>query len=598
MNAEFGRLREYGYFWKFVGKACSKIDAATAFSLDSHIMSAYSYLMKYYIKGDHISLFGFSRGGFTARVLAGMLDRVGLLNAGLEEMVPTAWEIHKVWENDGQPTGVCESNATAYEFKKTFSRKDIEIDFMGLWDCVNSVGILRDRLFPYTSNPQNVRHIRHAISIDERRGKFKQNMFYTSRQIPSNYFNSSTKVGSDILVKPINCECLDARFNQHRDSCIQLPDADRVTRLNISMSPNNHKTINNIDIIELLFAGDHGDVGSGWPDTILGHNLSNLPLKWILSFAIEFGVIFQKGAIHEFASKYSNFESLISCNHDNLCLSIEHSVNHINPDKKLPEWDQFLIKLKMKFMLENGEMLDDNGNFDLDACKYLFPKITNGVDLFPTPERNIRDPKCIDRTPDNGNSIIPENGFDCRGNEKFCKALFWWIIEVLPIGLFTEDERGKWKQDYFPNFGNKRKFKEDTKVHWSVLWRMQFIKDYNPENLPSQIYNLLKELRQFSDVEYDDSCRNNETGRSSIDTHRDGDEHNGNCDRSSNLITNDSLIESYSRAVNTNIKNLTLSADVDCDSSSPETETSTYHFIDWNIIPDDLSSWLNKYPDI
>ncbi|GME67048.1 unnamed protein product [[Candida] boidinii] len=592
MNAEFGRLRECGYFWKFVGKACSKIDAAIAFSLDSHIMSAYSYLMKYYITGDRISLFGYSRGGFTARVLAGMLDRVGLLNAGLEEMVSTAWEIHRVWENDGQPTGICESNATAYEFKKTFSRKDIEINFMGLWDCVNSVGIIRDRLFPYTSNPQNVRHIRHAISTDERRGKFKQNLFYFSRGTISNYFNSSAKLGSDILTRPINCDCLEARSNQHRDTCIQLPDEDCVTRLNISMSPNNHKILDNIDIIELLFAGDHGDVGSGWPDTILGHNLSNIPLKWILSFAIEFGVIFQKGAIHGFASKYSNFESLISCNHDNLCLSIKHSKNHIKPDKELPKWDQFLIKLKMKFMLEDGEMLGDDVNFDLNACKTLFPKSTNGVDLFPNPERKLRDPKCLYCTHDNSNPIITANGFDCRGNEKFYKAFFWWIIEVLPIGIFKEDKRGKWKQDYFPNFGSSRRFDDNMKLHWSVLWRMQFINDYNPKNLPPQIYQLFKSLRQFSGVEYDDVCCNNETGSSTMNIHGVDD------GRSSNLIANDSLIDSYSRGIRTDIKKLTQSADVESHRSSAQIETPEYLFIDWNIIPDDLGRWLNEYPEI
>ena len=48
---------------------------------------------------------------------------------------------------------------------------------MGLWDSVNSVGILWDRMFPYTIKTANVDHIRHAISIDEKRSKYKQQLF-------------------------------------------------------------------------------------------------------------------------------------------------------------------------------------------------------------------------------------------------------------------------------------------------------------------------------------------------------------------------------------------------------------------------------------
>lgn len=48
---------------------------------------------------------------------------------------------------------------------------------MGLWDSVNSVGIFYDKMFPHTSSTGSIRHIRHAISIDERRGKFRQYPF-------------------------------------------------------------------------------------------------------------------------------------------------------------------------------------------------------------------------------------------------------------------------------------------------------------------------------------------------------------------------------------------------------------------------------------
>lgn len=53
--------------------------------------------MRYYNVGDDIFLFGFSRGAYTARFLAEMLDHVGLLSAGNEEMATFAWKAFERW---------------------------------------------------------------------------------------------------------------------------------------------------------------------------------------------------------------------------------------------------------------------------------------------------------------------------------------------------------------------------------------------------------------------------------------------------------------------------------------------------------------------
>ena len=44
--------------------------------------------------GDKISLFGFSRGAYTARALAGMIQRVGLLPADNLQQIPFAWNMY------------------------------------------------------------------------------------------------------------------------------------------------------------------------------------------------------------------------------------------------------------------------------------------------------------------------------------------------------------------------------------------------------------------------------------------------------------------------------------------------------------------------
>jgi len=154
------------------------MDAMFAFCLDDHITSVYLYLMHHYKPGDNIYMFGFSRGAFIGRVLAGMIERVGLLNEGLDDMVGMAWRIYESWEYAEQPSPTSYTTTLIQEFKMIFSREyEIKIHFQGFFDSVNSVGFFRERLFPCTQRSNIVQHVRHALSIDERRGKFKQVCF-------------------------------------------------------------------------------------------------------------------------------------------------------------------------------------------------------------------------------------------------------------------------------------------------------------------------------------------------------------------------------------------------------------------------------------
>ncbi len=74
--------------------------------------------------GDKICIFGFSRGAFTARSLAGMVHKVGLLPADNHQQVPFAYKMYTRTDNVGWE----QSKA----FKKAFS-VDVEIEFVGVW---------------------------------------------------------------------------------------------------------------------------------------------------------------------------------------------------------------------------------------------------------------------------------------------------------------------------------------------------------------------------------------------------------------------------------------------------------------------------------
>ncbi|KAG8792628.1 hypothetical protein FRC12_005407 [Ceratobasidium sp. 428] len=131
-------------------------------------MGGYEFLMKHYHDGDKICLFGFSRGAYTARALAGMLHKVGLLPPDNIEQIPFAYSMY----NRNDKAGF---KASAL-FKKAFSRT-VRIEFLGVWDTVSSVGLLWPRHLPFTASNSIVKRFRHAVSLDEHRAKFKQNVW-------------------------------------------------------------------------------------------------------------------------------------------------------------------------------------------------------------------------------------------------------------------------------------------------------------------------------------------------------------------------------------------------------------------------------------
>ncbi|GAA5883461.1 hypothetical protein JCM3774_005960 [Rhodotorula dairenensis] len=144
------------------------IDEGLAYSLASRIQRGYQFLMNYWQPGDEIFLFGFSRGAFTARALAGMLQQVGLLPAGNEETVPLAYSIYKAHKEVAE----CARNETAGQaFKRCFSR-DVEVHFVGVWDTVSSVGGIWPRTLPFASGSSYIHHFRQALALDERRAYF------------------------------------------------------------------------------------------------------------------------------------------------------------------------------------------------------------------------------------------------------------------------------------------------------------------------------------------------------------------------------------------------------------------------------------------
>lgn len=184
-------LSTTGRFQKIRSAYLKAKDSAVGSSFADHVMGGYKFLMRYYSPGDEIYFIGFSRGSYIARFLAEMLDFIGLLEAGNEELVRFAWKTFAKWQqrrggNDEESSAEKEELFHYMKaFRETFSRPITRIKFMGLFDTVNSVPAfesawMQRSKFPYTAR-SSAKVIRHAVGIDERRAKFRQDLISEAR---------------------------------------------------------------------------------------------------------------------------------------------------------------------------------------------------------------------------------------------------------------------------------------------------------------------------------------------------------------------------------------------------------------------------------
>ncbi|KAJ7174161.1 hypothetical protein C8R43DRAFT_977286 [Mycena crocata] len=233
----------------FMFKVSKFIDEAIAWNLDAHVMGGYEFLMQNYTANDRICIFGFSRGAYTARSLAGMIHKVGLLPACNHQQIPFAY---KMYTREDE-TGWKQSNA----FKKAFSI-DVDIEFVGVWDTVNSVGLIPKRL-PFTTSNTIVRTFRHAVSLDERRAKFKPNLWNRPNEKEKTLSVTDQKAPQAKRPNPTK------KMSQHLMERKYARDPTQPT-----------------DIDEVWFSGCHCDVGGGSVDNETPHNLARIPLRWMI----------------------------------------------------------------------------------------------------------------------------------------------------------------------------------------------------------------------------------------------------------------------------------------------------------------------------
>jgi uncharacterized protein (DUF2235 family) len=246
---------------------------ATGYGLDDNVLSAYAFLVEHYEPGDQIYLFGFSRGAYTVRVLAGLIHKIGLISPEQANLAGSGLIAYKQYSGAGggndfaalTDTGADDEGPLpagrydlAAQFARITSSRWPTIRFIGVWDTVASVIVPRpDRLYwpsleelAFTLRNPSVKIFRQAISIDEERCMFRLKKWDEPQEFWSNRF---------------------------------VPDDKKEPQ----------------DILQVWFAGVHADIGGGYPEKESG--LSKYPLLWMIGEAEKAGLNFNHATVNQLA---------------------------------------------------------------------------------------------------------------------------------------------------------------------------------------------------------------------------------------------------------------------------------------------------------
>ena len=236
-------VRQCVYYHSGVGTTRRErlLGGAFGVGLDRNVRDAYRFLIDNYEPGDQLYFFGFSRGAFTARSLAGLVRNSGILRRENAGRMNEAWALYR--SSADKPSGVASTlfrGAYAYEPEQ-------RIHFIGVWDTVGALGIpalgprwlkpivkLIDHRWEFhdTKLSTRVDGAFHALAIDERRAVFEPTVWH------------------------------------------QQPGAGGQ------------------ELQQVWFTGVHCDIGGGYPDT----SLSDITLLWMADRARQYGLQFEPGA--------------------------------------------------------------------------------------------------------------------------------------------------------------------------------------------------------------------------------------------------------------------------------------------------------------
>ncbi|KAL8708189.1 MAG: hypothetical protein Q9220_006859 [cf. Caloplaca sp. 1 TL-2023] len=418
-------------------------DSAVGTSFDSHVMGGYKFLMRCY-QDDDIFLFGFSRGAYVARFLAEMLDHVGLLSNGNEEMAYFAWKAFAQWQE--RQEGTEEEKEKKGEmfnflkaFRETFSRPVRRIRFMGLFDTGTELSEGHKTRYRFR-RPSQIRFPQES----------------TRRSIGGTDTFGGTQLG-------------DRRTRKDWQRMRSLsPGADKAdsgsiyttgSQGSVAAPPEDEYELDEAedqDIEELWFPGCHADLGGGWPLTDGEESaLSHAPLVWMVREAQRAGLELDR----------DQMLALHCCDVDPRMLDATFHSTKTPSGPPVPTFTVTSPSAPNIFRsAPSGEQVPGwHAGLEPEPPK---PSEFHNRLQYASAKGILHD--CLEF-----NNGLP------RGS-----VLSWKIMEYMPFRRMDLQADGTWKAITFPlPMGEVRDIPEDAKIHHSAIKRMEADENYRPGNL-------------------------------------------------------------------------------------------------------------------
>lgn len=244
---------QFVYYDKGVGTArldhlCGGI---FGYGFSKRLENAYRFLVEHFQEDDEIYLFGFSRGAYAVRSLAGFIYNSGLLRKEWIPKFDDAYRLYRRRDDASKPSAI-----EARLFRKSFAR-EIKIKLIGVWDTVGALGI--PTLFTLDIKLFNKRFI-----------------------VDSNIANKHLQFHDVTLAKHI-----ENAFQALAIDEVRKPYAPSVWRQQPDASTQR--------LEQVWFPGAHCNIGGGYGDT----GLSDIAFMWMKDKAEQCGLAFDHEYIRE-----------------------------------------------------------------------------------------------------------------------------------------------------------------------------------------------------------------------------------------------------------------------------------------------------------